>query len=380
MPVHREALAERIDLLRFLLIVGLVFLHYGRFPGSDISPFEGFHWTAHPVATFVNSFFLFTFFTAVPLLSAISGWLFFKGTDFSIAFYRRLYKRRARSILLPMVAWNALILALFLAICAIDPDSSLLGIVRYDVADLHIKAVVNALFGITRHPINFQFWFLRDLLLTILVSPVLGLALRRAPALGLLALFGVWLGGYTLGIFFRTDVVFFFYLGGYLQVRKVALPEFSRRAAVLLLVAYAIAVAARTLAPLAFDETVPQVGYVLGMLTRLMRILGVLSFWAVAPFLLPTAPGRLLVWLGPLAFFLHALHWPLNQFIKLGLARLMPGESSAVLLVNFFLTTVLTIAAAVLLARAMSRYCPAVFDILSGGRSGVFASRVRAAA
>lgn len=380
MSVHRAALADRIDLLRFLLIVGLVLLHYGSFPGSDVSPFEGFRPTAHPVATFVNSFLLFAFFSAVPLLSAISGWLFFKGSDFSLDFYRRLYRRRARSILLPMVAWNALILALFLAIRAADPGSSLLGIVRYDLADLHPKAIVNALIGVTRHPINFQFWFLRDLLLTILVSPVLGLALRRMPNLGLLALFAVWLGGYTLGIFFRTDVVFFFYLGGYLQVRKIALPEFSGRAAALLMAAYAVAVAARTLAPLGFDQTLPVVDETLGILTRLMRILGVLAFWAVAPVLLPTAAGRLLVRFGPLAFFLHALHWPLNQFIKLGLAAVIPGESSTVLLANLFLTTFLTIAAAVLLARAMTRYCPAVFDLLSGGRSGVFAGRVRAAA
>ncbi len=379
-PVYREPITDRIDLLRFLLIVGLVFLHYGSFPGSEASPFAGFRWSEHPVATFVNSFNLFVFLSAVPLLSMISGWLFFKRTDFTLAFYLGLFRRRARSILLPMVTWNLLILALFLGIHAVDRNSDLLDIVGYDMSDLGPQAIVNALLGITRHPINFQFWFLRDLLLTILVSPLLGVALRRLPVLGLLFLFAVWIGDFTLGIFFRTDVVFFFYLGGYIRVHEVRLPEFSPRVTVLLVLFFALAAGARTLAPLFLDTESPDVAFLLGIATRLMRIVGVLSLWAVAPFLLPTSLGRLLVRLGPLAFFLHALHWPLNQFIKLALASLIPGDGSAVLLLNYFLTSFLAISAAVLLAMAMARHCPVVFDHLSGGRSGLFANRPRTAA
>jgi succinoglycan biosynthesis protein ExoH len=380
MSVRPVPIAERIDLLRFLLIVGLVFLHYGTFPGSQASPFAGFTPSTHPVATFVNAFNLFVFLSAVPLQSMISGWLFFKGADFSPAFYLRLYRRRARSILFPMVTWNLLIFALSLGIFAIDRKSVLLDLIRYDMSDLGPQAVLNALLGITRHPINFQFWFLRDLLLTILVSPLLGLALRRLPILGLLFLFAVWIGDYTLGIFFRTDVLFFFYLGGYVRVHNVRLPEFSPRATVALVLFFAMAAAARTLAPVFLDTESPDVAFLLGVATRLMRIVGVLSFWAIAPFLLPTSFGRLLVSFGPLAFFLHALHWPLNQFIKLALASLIPGDGSPALLLNYFLTTLLTISAAVLLAMVMSRHCPAVFDHLSGGRSGLFASRGRAAA
>lgn len=75
--VAPDLLSRTIDLSRLALIVGLVFLHYGTFPNFRASPFGGMSVTEHEVATFINSFALFFFFSAVPVLSMISGWLFF---------------------------------------------------------------------------------------------------------------------------------------------------------------------------------------------------------------------------------------------------------------------------------------------------------------
>lgn len=359
---------QQIDLLRFLLIVGLVFLHFGSFPGSAVSPFRGMTPEDHSFAGFVNSFFLFFFMSAVPLLSAISGYLFFRETDFSLAFYCRRWRARSRSILLPMLSWNLLVLTFFVAIAAFDPSSSLLSIVEYDVLDLSKKDLVNALIGVTEHPIIFQFWFLRDLLLTILLAPLLGWLVIRAPWLGVVALFAVWITGSDLGIFFRTDVLFFFYVGALIQVRRWTLPKLPARQALWLLAIYSLLVGLRTLAPLVISESSPAGDILYGPVAKLLRVPGMLAVWSVAPLIVRTATGQSILQVSSIAFFLHAIHWPLNQLIKYALAKVLGAQSDFSLLSIYFATIALTIALALLAAHFLSQFAQPVFRHLSGGR------------
>jgi succinoglycan biosynthesis protein ExoH len=368
---------DEINLLRFLLIVGLVCLHYGPYPGSSLSPFRGYQTTDFPIATFVNSYVLFFFFSAVPLLGAISGYLFFKDWDHSRAFYLKRYVSRTRSIFLPMVSWNAIVLCLFAVLAVLVPGSPLQGVIAYDVQDLSIRNLVNALVGLTRHPVNFQFWFLRDLFLTILCTPLLGLLIKRAPYLGLAGLFVVWAANFKLGIFFRTDVLFFFYLGGLIQVRNWPIRHIPIRYAMLALLAYAILIGARTLAPMAVPLDSEMAVTALNVATRFLRILGVVALWGIAPLLLNTRAGEWMARMSALAFFLHAVHWPLNQFIKLALDSVLPRHQEWTLLVNYIGTTALTVVAAILMARMLEAVAPTLFSHLSGGRSGPWATAPR---
>lgn len=148
------------------------------------------------------------------------------------------------------------------------------AIIAYDVGDLDVGMVVNALIGVTRHPINFQFWFLSDLLLTILLSPLIAFALTRAPAITLLGLFFVWIGDFSPGIFFRTDVLFFFALGDFFRFHDLRLPAIGGRAVWLLVAAFLVAAALRAAAPALVNLSDPLVAGTVDVLTRLMRLRG----------------------------------------------------------------------------------------------------------
>ena len=67
LTLSKEALSQTINFARISLIVGLVFLHYEWFPNARISPFRGLDPTQNQVATFLQSFVLFFFFSVVPL-------------------------------------------------------------------------------------------------------------------------------------------------------------------------------------------------------------------------------------------------------------------------------------------------------------------------
>ena len=72
---------RRIGWLRLVLVLALVFLHYGGLYGSELSPYRGYQGQPLPVASILISFVLYVGYTAVPAMSAISGYLFFLGTS-----------------------------------------------------------------------------------------------------------------------------------------------------------------------------------------------------------------------------------------------------------------------------------------------------------
>jgi hypothetical protein len=370
-PVVTARAATRHDTIEFArvaLVIGLVFLHYFNFPSDPRPPFQGIDPAGHGVATFINGFLTFFFFSAVPLLSAISGWLFFgfTGGDPGRAIGRRI-RNRARSLLLPLVIWNGLTLAFALALQVLVPWQGLAQGFNLQVGTAGPWDYVNAIFGLTGLPIAFQFWFVRDLFVTVLCTPLLWLALRHRP-LTVAAMLGlVWACGFTLGIFIRTDVLFFFYLGALARRRGVD-TDIAPGTAAILLAAYAVLTAARSLAPLVVDMNDPTQAMWLEVATRLVRPLGVVACWGMCLHLASTGLGQRLATLGGFAFFLHAAHYPVIAVVKEALWRLTPAETDGWLLLHYLGSVVLTVAIVGIGALAVFRLSPALYGVLAGGR------------
>ncbi|NJM91380.1 MAG: acyltransferase [Rhodospirillaceae bacterium] len=361
--MSKDTLSQTINFARISLIVGLVFLHYEWFPNARISPFRGLDPTQNQIATFVQSFVLFFFFSVVPLLSMISGWLFFSFHDDAAAALRSRMRRRFASLYLPLVFWNALFLALLLVLFQVNHDHQLLADMNIDFNSAGLLDYVNAVFAVTEHPIGFQFWFVRDLFVTALVSPLLWLVLTRAPLLGAVFLGGAWLIGHDLWIFFRADVVFFFYLGAWIRLRGVPV-EIGVRATMVFLAAYVAMCAVRSLAPYVVEGD----PLILQVMTRGMRLVGVLACWGLFQRIAPTPMGGSVARFGGLAFFLHAAHYPLIAEVKLVLWGLLPAETQAWMLVHYVVSVLITVALGIGLGLLLTRSSPKAFALLNGGR------------
>jgi hypothetical protein len=361
--MSKDTLSRAINFARISLIVGLVFLHYEWFPNARISPFRGLDPTQNQIATFVQSFVLFFFFSVVPLLSMISGWLFFSFRSDTATALRSRMGRRFASLYLPLVFWNALFLAILLLLFQVNPANKLLAEMNIDLGSAGPLDYVNAVFAVTEHPIGFQFWFVRDLFVTALVSPLLWLLLTRAPLLGAMLLGGAWLIGHDLWIFFRADVVFFFYLGGWIRLRSIPV-EIGARATMVFLAAYVAMCAVRTLAPYVVDGD----PFILQVMTRGMRLVGVLACWGLFQRIAPTSIGALVARFGGLAFFLHAAHYPLIAEVKLILWGLLPAETQAWMLVHYIASVLVTVALGIGLGLLLTRSAPRAFALLNGGR------------
>jgi len=362
-----DHLSRTIDLSRIALIVGLVFLHYGMYPNFRESPFRGMSVNDHEVATFINSFLLFFFFSVVPLLSMVSGWLFFSflkepDGDVAASMSKRI-RRRCSSLYVPLIVWNSFFVALLIMLFVVVPEHPLFRELNVEFKTAGFWEFFNAIFAFNHHPLAFQFWFVRDLFLTVLLSPAIWLALRRAPYLGALALLVVWMANYNLEIFFRPDVPFFFYMGGLIRSKRFDL-GISGRATLVLIAIYVSVVALRTMAPYIVDEATP----VLGLLTRLMRLIGVLACWGAFIHVARTALGTKLAKWGSLAFFLHAAHFPLMAEIKLLLWDLLPQVNDFWMVTHYLVSVLTTITLALGVGLLLSKYQQKLFAVLNGGR------------
>ena len=363
--LSKADLSQTISFARITLIVGLVFLHYEWFPNGRISPFRGYDPVQNQAATFLLSFVLFFFFSVVPLLSMISGWLFFsfRADDAKNALLGRI-RRRFVSLYLPLVFWNTLFLAILLLLFLVRPDYPLLREMNIDFNTARAWNYVNALFGVTDHPVGFQFWFVRDLFVTVLVSPILWLLLTRAPMVGFVFLGTAWLAGHDLWIFFRTDVVFFFYIGGWVRLRGFPV-EIGARAATFFLVAYIVICALRTTAPYFVGEADP---YVLQVATRCMRLVGVLACWGLFQRVALTPVGEVIARYGGLAFFLHAAHYPLLAEVKILMWDLLPAQTQPWMIAHYVASVVVTAGIGIGLGVLLARSAAKTFALLNGGR------------
>lgn len=378
-PLSKVQLSRTIGLARISLIVGLVFLHYLAFPNSTASPFDGFDPSRHSAATFVNSFVLFFFFSVVPLLSLISGWLFFSppAEEGAVVLPSRI-RRRFVSLYLPLVFWNGLFMAILWGLYVSAPGHPLFGEINFRFDDAVPLDYINAVTGLTRYPVGFQFWFVRDLFVSALISPVLWILLRRVPYMGMIILGGAWLAGFDLWIFFRADVVFFFYLGGFVRLSGARL-EVGRQATWVLLGIYVVLVMLRTLAPAVVDMEPQRPEWLTGA-TRAMRLVGVLACWGLFLQLEPTRCGGIIARYGGLAFFLHAIHFPLLAEIKWWLWHWLPAETDVWMLAHYVASVAITVAFGGSVGWLLARHMPRLFALMNGGRTLQAANPVPGAA
>ena len=168
--------SSRIEMLRFPLIVGVVFIHqYSTTLHLVQAPIGG-----PQCSDWIDFIKLFisrgVADTAVPMFFLISGYLFSLG-DWSLNHYMGKLKRRVNTLLIPYLFWNIGTIALAEGI----PRMKMLFGHGGRQAHSHSLTDYVALAGITtKYPLAYQFWFIRDLMALVLLVPVIHFLLSRA--------------------------------------------------------------------------------------------------------------------------------------------------------------------------------------------------------
>ena len=193
------ARGNRIDLLRVLLTIGIVSRH---------ALMEGLPNATAGFSAFTQGVIALTV-VCVPLFYAISGYLFFRNTPEKPEprwFWDKI-RSRFFSLLIPYLIANCIAWGCYYFALKAVP-SMVSGFLGDDWK--------NPLFVFWTGPINLSLWFIRELIVMVVISPLIYLFVRYLRWWGVLALGILW--GFKL----CPEPVFFFSLGACLSIWKIS--------------------------------------------------------------------------------------------------------------------------------------------------------------
>ncbi|MBP1852953.1 acyltransferase family protein [Rhizobium halophytocola] len=347
-----QNISTRINLMRIFLISGIVFVHVPFDPAT--SAYAGgqgaFDWFRVLLG---DSFFRI----GVPCLSAISGYLLFRrGSE---AFdYPKTVRTKVETLLAPFLIWN---IGLFVFVALIQSQGAGIGFFP-DLWHASFRQLTSYLFSLEEFPIDLPLYFLRDLFVCILLSPILAFLVRRAPVVTCVLLFGLAiLPGVTIGLVLKKSILFSFTFGIALALYKVDVKALDRHA----VLGAALTVLAATLLSVGLYLTGPDYPYLLDLARNTLSIVGALGFWLLSALATPTALGQRLANTGSLSFWIFCGHYPLLLMLWMTWRRFMDNDAYPVF---YFGAIVLTFFILVVSNTLISRYLPSLYQVMTGSR------------
>jgi len=354
MNIISEEDSKRITALRFLLIVFVVFIHNNLKADEAINYYHldflepvAITWLKAIVTNVLGG-------AAVPLFFLFAGFLQFSKGDS----YKMLLKKRAKSLLVPYIAWTLLNVLFYFIAQSIPQLSSFFQNENNIVRNWNFVDWLN-LFWIHGNghqmPLVYQFWFVRDLISLIVLSPLLRFIAKKAPFLTLVAITLCYLNPIPMG--FGTAI--FFYMAGFFFAEYSI--SFFKIADKVNYFEYAIL--------LAFTAAVNIVNLEDLSLHGLGTIFSCLFFLKLSLSIIKNEKlFALSKYLAGFSFFLYAIHTPfLGTSLNKISWRLIPLHGFGCL-VQFIVPSLLCVVIGTAVGIALKKLCPPLYKIFNGSR------------
>ena len=294
-----------------------------------------------------------------PLFFFFSGFFFFRKLEkWSTGFYRSQLKKRIRSLLLPYLLWNILMIAAIyiknyasVSLLSMEPGEELLSLKN---TPWYI------LFWHT--PANYPMWFLRDLLCMSVLAPLFYLFFRYLKIYGMLILLILYLSGWETNIAgLSMSAIMFFGAGAYMGIYKKNMLEFCSK------FRYTAAIATLVFLCCA---TVSNGRELHVYIVRIYVLFGIVTAFNLMDWLINRETWKkLLCKLSATVFFIYAAHeiyiinWTKGFFSRTPLAG-----SGGGLLLSYVLIPFITLGICMGLYFMLNKMAPGALALLVGGR------------
>lgn len=366
--MERERTLETkvIEVLRFPLIVGVVIVHALL---MFISSNENYH--IFNEVTFILSDCLARI--TVPLFMMFSGYLFFFNiSSFTKDVYLKKIKNRFHSLFVPYIIWNTIAVIVTLVLHIMLPEM-LSGrnklMTDYTLTDwLYAYWNTNEINNSpgTPCPTNYPLWFIRDLMILVLFSPVIYWLTKKLKwvfiiTLGLLHVFAIFP---NMPVFCK-GAIFYFSLGAMFSIHKIAFANILKDKALPLTIAYAIMLLLRELQHHGIDLHFKYFPIDIYYLTVMI---GALATLALLAYIMTKRDITSNETLSKSSFFIYLYHaLPLGFVIKLCL-KIEALNSDIGHLIIYIASSVIIIIAGLFIYKIMKRYLPKITSVMMGGR------------
>lgn len=197
-------ISKKIKIMSFLGIIFVLFIHSTIL---NVEDYKAFAYTQSFFRTLFNSFY--------PLFFSISGFLFFN--NFEEKKFKNKFKSRFKSLVMPYVFWNIFFLLIMLFLIYLPVTAPYMN---SDFSWLFNSSISDILKEIFIVPVGFHLWFIRDLIILVLLSPVIWLLLKKLSYFSILLFIVVQ---YLLSDFLLIGAIVPFSMGGLLALKNVNL-------------------------------------------------------------------------------------------------------------------------------------------------------------
>ncbi len=220
--------SQSLDLMRFPLAVVVLTVH--------VSLTE--HVSSHSLNLQTNFFKdiceVFLHNQSVPIYYFIAGYVFFFGMEMKPAQYARKLRNRVKSLLIPYLIWNLIAILIVAGKSLVrggegfyPTAANLLSCFWMYDGQLEGRPVTAPVY-----PIDLPLWFVRDLMIVVVLTPLLYWAMRHLRHFWVWMLGIVWLLRWQAADPHAPQLItafFFFSWGGYMSIyKKDMIKEFGR--------------------------------------------------------------------------------------------------------------------------------------------------------
>ena len=353
--------SKTIEWLRFFCIAAVVLQHAKGCP-LDGNEVVSFRYGAYDTIRILFSDGLCR--VAVPIFFLISGYLFFVRLEkWDKGIWLEKIKKRMRTLLVPYLLWNFIAIAFSLSILYLQfilkggesPDI----VAWYDGID-GLRAFWNS--GGGGHPINYPLWFIRDLMVFVILAPLVFQYIKKTGIIGLIILYLAYVLDFWVKIpGFSAEGLFFFAFGAYFAIHGIDFSTLFKKHWIAATVIACPLVIAMVLTYGIHDD-------IWGYARRLFTLFGGASTIGIVALLFEKQRLKNLPLLSNSSFFIYAAHGTMVlPILQSGIGKILPSNQIG-LIIGYFLAPFMTVAILVFCYYYLSNWMPKTIAVLTGGR------------
>ena len=346
---ERNLNSQVISFLRFPLCVAVVLIHISINTKDCVQPilYDTVHYLFAQILARV----------AVPLFFMFSGFLFFfKQEQFTQHSYKDKLLKRLRTLLIPYLFWNLeMSLVTFLQGTA---NGNRFGVLDFLNAfwEYNIPPVMDGE-GIASYPVSIQFWYIRDLMVTCLLSPILYLLIKRLYWYFIVLLGVLWITNcWFLITGLNITALFFFSLGAYCAIYKINFARFLKPYTIPLGLVYLLFIIMLLVLKDPYWNPLRRMGILIGM---------ALTISVVAKYV-TNCNWKMNRFLSDSSFFIFAYHVIALRII--GCIVSVSLSSDILCSILYFAKTTFIVLVGLLLFYCLKKWMPRFTALITGGR------------
>ncbi len=353
--------SQALNLLRFPLAIFVITIHLfarqNRVPDIGNTHLSIYDYFCSFLEAFIHN-------QSVPIYFFISGFVFFIGLqEWDNQKFGKKLNNRIKSLLIPYLIWNTITIIGY--IVQNHGKCSDFSITNFLSSYWSYNGWIDGSNGYTM-PISYPLWFLRDLMVMVIFSPVIHFVLKKQGKVTIIILGILWYITTcvkNLHFYCPKEAIFFFSFGAYMSINgKDMIREFRNHFKITAILFISLGIIHMIL----YNSQYTQI-------TKYIKpaiiFFGLFFAYNISSYLLEKGYSKNNNFLSSASFFMYVSHTIfLSVFYPLTMKLLQPSSDLTLLLTSILILGI-TISILLIVYYLMSRYMPKTFSFITGRKN-----------